>query len=81
MRNRHIIKKVLHYISRYWGLLILSLVMAAVSALLALVLPILTGDAIDMIVAKGQVDFDGLSKIINRMLTVIGVTIVAQYIM
>lgn len=81
MRNRDIIKKVLHYISRYWGLLILSLVMAAVSALLALVLPILTGDAIDMIVAKGQVDFDGLSKIINRMLTVIGVTIVAQYIM
>ena len=55
--------------------------MAAVSALLALVLPILTGDAIDMIVAKGQVNFDGLSKIISRMLTVIGVTIVAQYIM
>lgn len=81
MRNRDIIKKVLHYISRYWGLLILSLVMAAVSALLALVLPILTGDAIDMIVAKGQVNFDGLSKIISRMLTVIGVTIVAQYIM
>ncbi len=81
MRNRDIIKKVLHYISRYWGLLLLSLLMAAVSALLALVLPILTGDAIDMIVAKGQVDFDGLSKIINRMLTVIGVTIIAQYIM
>lgn len=81
MRNRDIIKKVLHYISRYWGLLLLSLLMAVVSALLALVLPILTGDAIDMIVAKGQVDFDGLSKIINRMLTVIGVTIAAQYIM
>lgn len=81
MRNRDIIKKVLHYISRYWGLLILSLVMAAVSALLALVLPILTGDAIDMIVAKGQVNFDGLSEIISKMLTVIGVTIMAQYIM
>lgn len=81
MRNRDIIKKVLHYISRYWGLLILSLLMAAVSALLALVLPILTGDAIDMIAAKGQVDFDGLFKIIYRMLAVIGVTIIAQYLM
>lgn len=81
MRNRDIIKKVLHYISRYWGLLILSLLMAAVSALLALVLPILTGDAIDMIVAKGKVDFDGLRLIINRMLTVIGVTISSQYLM
>lgn len=81
MRNRDIVKKVLHYISRYWGLLILSLVMAAVSALLALVLPILTGDAIDLIVAKGQVDFKGLSAIICRMLAVIAVTIGAQYIM
>ncbi|MGN0327076.1 MAG: ABC transporter ATP-binding protein [Lachnospiraceae bacterium] len=81
MRNGQIIKKVLHYISRYWFLLVISLLTAAASALLALVLPILTGDAIDMIVAPGQVDFAGLRGIITRMLTVIGVTVMAQYVM
>lgn len=81
MRNGQIIKKVLHYISRYWLLLVISLLTAAASALLALVLPILTGDAIDMIVAPGQVDFVGLRGIITRMLTVIGVTVMAQYVM
>lgn len=81
MRNGQIIKKVLHYISRYWLLLAISLLTAAASALLALVLPILTGDAIDMIVAPGQVDFAGLRGIITRMLTVIGVTVMAQYVM
>lgn len=81
MRNGQIIKKVLHYISRYWFLLVISLLTAAASALLALVLPILTGDAIDMIVAPGQVDFNGLRGIITRMLTVIGVTVMAQYVM
>ena len=81
MRNGQIIKKVLHYISRYWLLLAISLLTAAASALLALVLPILTGDAIDMIVAPGQVDFAGLRGIITSMLTVIGVTVMAQYVM
>ena len=81
MRNGQIIKKVLHYISRYWLLLAISLLTAAASALLALVLPILTGDAIDMIVAPGKVDFAGLRGIIIRMLTVIGVTVMAQYVM
>ncbi len=81
MRNRDVIKKVLHYIGRYWALLILSLLMAAVSALLALVLPILTGDAIDLILGKGAVDFGGLQSVIYKMLAVIGVTVMAQYIM
>lgn len=79
--NFAVIRKVLHYIRRYWVLLILSLVTAAVSALFALYLPILTGEAIDLIVDAGQVDFAGLYVIIKKMMVVIGITVLAQYIM
>lgn len=81
MSNGQIIKKIFHYIGRYKAWLVLSVLSAAVSAILALFLPILTGDAIDMILGPGQVDFAGLKVIIYRMLILIGITMLAQYIM
>ena len=81
MSNGQILKKIFHYIGRYKAWLVLSILTAAVSAVLALFLPILTGDAIDMILGPGQVDFKGLQEIIYRMLVVIVITMLAQYIM
>ena len=81
MSNGQILKKIFHYIGRYKAWLVLSVLTAAVSAILALFLPILTGDAIDMILGPGQVDFKGLQEIIYRMLVVIVITMIAQYIM
>ena len=50
-------KKVLRFIGRYRFLLIASIVLAAVSVILQLYVPILFGNAIDEIVARNQVHF------------------------
>ena len=43
--------------------------------------PILTGDAIDLIVGKGLVDFDGIKDIIYTFLMVTVVTVISQWFM
>ena len=46
-----------------------------------LYLPILTGNAVDLMVEKGKVDFAGLKPIVKTMLIVLAITGVAQWIM
>ncbi|MCM1256897.1 MAG: ABC transporter ATP-binding protein/permease [Roseburia sp.] len=75
------VKKLLRYIKRYTWLIAASLVFAAVSAILTLYVPILTGRAIDCIVAEGQVDFPGIFQVIGTMLIVVLVTAAAQWLM
>ena len=75
------LKKVLHYIQKYWIYLVLSIVAAAVTVALTLYLPILTGNAIDLILAKGLVDFPGIFAILQKMAVVILITAFAQWLM
>lgn len=75
------IRRVLCYISKYWTYLGLSLLLAAVTVVLTLYFPILTGQAIDCIVAKGQVDFAEIYHILKVMAVVIVLTAAAQWIM
>ena len=64
-------RRILNYIGHYkWGVLV-SLLLAAVSVAGTLYVPILTGEAVDRIVAPGQVDFEGLVQILIRMGVVI----------
>ncbi|MGN0348520.1 MAG: ABC transporter ATP-binding protein [Roseburia sp.] len=74
-------RKVLRYIKKYWIYLGASVVLATFTVALTLYLPILTGQVIDHIVAKGLVDFDGISVILRRMVAVILLTAAAQWIM
>ena len=80
-RQKGTLRKVLRYIKKYWVYLALSIVMAALTVTLTLYLPILTGRVIDLIVRKGEVDFDGVFAILRQMAVVIGVTAAAQWIM
>ena len=73
------LKKVFHYMKRYLPVLLLAILMAAVTVALTLYFPILTGRAIDLIVTKGQVDFDGIFAIVKQGLIVIGITAAAQW--
>lgn len=73
--------KVLRYISKYRVYLALSLVFAAVTVALTLYLPILTGDALDRIIEKGLVDFQGIFAILKKMAVVILLTAAAQWLM
>lgn len=77
--NKQILVKVLKYIKKYWFYMILSIIFAAVTVALTLYLPILTGDAIDLITGKGNVDFEGILKIFKNAAAVIIITAVSQW--
>ncbi len=75
------IKKVLAYIRQYWFLVVLSLLFAAVTVFATLYFPILTGDAVDLILERGLVDFNGILEIIKQAAILVAVTAVAQWLM
>ena len=58
------LKKVLKYVKRHGFFMALSILFAAVTVALTLYTPILIGDAIDLIVGKGQVDFAGIAAML-----------------
>lgn len=80
-KNKQTIKKVLHFLKKYWALELLSLLFAAISVVLTLYLPILIGDAVDLIVEQGLVDFDGIMTMLIKMGIVIVLTALAQWLM
>lgn len=81
MSQKETIHKVLRYIRRYWFYLILSLLLAVVTVALTLYIPILTGNAIDHIVGRGQVDYDVILAIAKKIAIAIALTMAAQWVM
>lgn len=75
------LRQVLDYIRRYWLLVGLSLILAAVTVILTLYIPILTGDAVDLLLGKGAVDFDGVFFIMKKIGIAVAVTAVSQWVM
>jgi ATP-binding cassette subfamily B protein len=75
------LKKVFHYMKKYIPLLILSLIFAAISVALTLYFPILTGRAIDLVIKKGRVDFDGMGVILKQAFVAALLTAAAQWLM
>ena len=75
------LKKVLHYIRPYWFLVGLSILLAAVTVAASLYIPILTGDAVDLIVGPGNVEFAGIVKILVRIGVIIGIAALSQWVM
>ncbi|MBQ4069171.1 MAG: ABC transporter ATP-binding protein [Lachnospiraceae bacterium] len=61
--------------------MILSIIAAFVTVISTLYLPILTGDAVDMIIGKGNVNLKGIKDLIIKMLIVIVITAISQWIM
>ena len=79
--QRETLRKVLKYVRHYWPFLILSIGAAAVTVVLTLYVPILTGEAIDYIVEKGKVDFVYVLHTLQKIGIVILFTALAQWIM
>lgn len=79
--NKDILKKVLDHIGKYKIFLLLSIVLAAISVILTLYIPILTGQAVDCIVGPGSVDFDGIWAILKEMAVIIVITAAVQWLM
>lgn len=97
IKQKETFMKVLNYIKPYSFLLILTVVMAAVSVALTLYLPILTGNAVDMLTlffepleTGSSVNMEpfslsgiwaGIFKILTKMAVVILLTALTQWIM
>ena len=79
--NKKTYKRILIYLKPYMPLIVLSLIAAAATTLLQLYVPILAGHAIDYIIGPGAVDMDGISETLVKMLVVILLAALFQWIM
>lgn len=80
-KQRETLKKVLQYIKKYRVMVVLSLLLAAATVALTLYIPILTGNAVDLIVDKGLVDMAGIFHIMKKIAIAMILTAIAQWIM
>ncbi len=79
--NKGTLKEVWEYIKKYRAYLVLSILLAALTVVLTLYVPILVGYAIDSIVGPGNVSFEKLIPILTRIAVVVGITALGQWIM
>ena len=80
-KKSNVITKVLLRVKRYWLLLILSVLLAAVHVVTNLYIPVLVGFAIDHIIAAGQVDFQMVIYYLQQILICAAVGALSQWIM
>lgn len=78
---RGTLRRVLSYLRGYRFFLLASLMLALISVALTLWLPVLIGDAIDLILGKGRVDFDGIFNIFIKAAAAILITAAASWLM
>ena len=79
--NQNTIRRVLQLIRPYTPLVILTLILALITVVTTLLAPVLTGNAVDMILGPGAVDFAGLGKLAMEIAGTILCTAVAQWLM
>ena len=75
------LRRVLKAIRPYRVFLVLSLLLAACTVALTLYFPILTGEAIDLAVGKGNVDRAGILSLLTKMAAIVGLTAMFQWLL
>ena len=75
------VKKVLSFISGYRLFVAVSVILSAVSVALTLYIPLLFGDAIDLIVGKDSVDTEGIVEILIKTAVLIALSALGTWIM
>lgn len=75
------IKKIFGYIRGYKLLFGVSLLMGAISVILSLYIPLLIGEAIDLITSKGNVNISQILKILSNGIVSVAVAGIAQWVM
>lgn len=79
--QKNTISKVLRYIKKYLGLLILSIILAGAWVVATLYIPVLIGNAIDCIVGKGDVDFNKIGNYLLKIGVLTAFAAILQWIM
>lgn len=80
MKTSLILRRILRQLRRYVPLLAASLLLAAASVAGTLYIPILAGDAIDRILAPGQVDFAAVATLAAKIALIAALTALLQWI-
>ena len=80
-KQNGILKKVLYRVRPYWAGLVASILLATVFVVMSLYIPILVGDAIDCIVAAGQVDFETIKRYLLGVAICAATAGLAQWLM
>lgn len=75
------IRRILDYIKAYRGHVLLSILLAALTVVLTLYIPILTGQAVDYIVGPSQVEWASLLHLLLVMSILILLTALSQWLM
>ncbi len=81
MSNKEVLKRVLVYVGRYKGMLVLSMLLALVSVAGSLYIPVRIGNVIDFIIDKGLVQFDKIVPVLIEVCIVIAVVALSQWVM
>lgn len=81
MKKQSTMKRILKLLRPYTGFIILSLIFALGTVVSTLMIPVLEGRAIDHIIGKGDVDFEGLLFVLKEIAAVAAVTFFCQLLM
>lgn len=81
MIKKETLLSIVRLIKPYKYIFVIAQIMAALSVGLTLYIPVIIGQAIDMIISKGCVDFTGLLPLLVRLGIVAVLTAAAQWIM
>ncbi len=81
MKYSSTVKELLKYLKGHRFLLVLSLLLASVSVILQLWVPLLFGDAIDQLAGKGGIDYSALSLYLVKILVCVGTSALFVYVM
>lgn len=81
MKKQSTMKRILKLLRPYTGFIILSLIFALGTVVSTLMIPVLEGRAIDHIIGKGDVDFDGLLFVLKEIAGVAAITFFCQLFM
>ena len=79
--NKKTLKRILPCIRQYKWQVVGSLILALITVALTLYVPILTGQAVDLIIGPGNVDFSALMEILKKIVISVAVTALAQWLM
>ncbi len=79
--DKTVVKRLLRYTRPHRMYLIFAMLCAVLAVTLTLLVPVLTGEGIDMILGPGQVDFSGILRIIYLMAAAIAATALFQWLM
>ncbi len=81
MKNKAVYTRILKLIRPHLVLIVFSLLMAVLNVLCTLYIPILTGRAVDCMIGKDNVDFEGIRTILITFLVVLSINGVSNFFM